>query len=160
MKVQSQASIEINALPETVFDCATAPNNLPKFFKGYGVIPGILSVEIVGGGETREGVIRRVTNLDNSIIDEEIIELKRPTKQTYKLISGFKPPFSFLVRSGGGDWTLTPFNNSTILVWEFYFQLSSILAYPLMAFIMWAYFQKAQQLCLSEIKKYVESLEK
>ncbi len=157
MKVQSRASIEINALPEKVFDFATAPDNLPKLFKGYGVIPGILNVEIVGDSETREGVIRRVTNLDNSIIDEEIIELKRPTKQTYKLISGFNPPLSFLVRSGAGDWTFTPSNNSTILVWEFYFELTSILAYPLMAFIMSAYFHKAQQLCLSEIKKYVEN---
>lgn len=157
MKVQSRASIEINALPETVFDCATSPENLPKFFKGYGAIPGILNVEIVGGGETREGVIRRVTNSDNSIIDEEIINLKRPTKQTYKLSSGFKPPFSFLVSAGGGDWTFTPSNNSTILVWEFYFELTSILAYPLMEFIMSAYFQKAQQLCLNEIKKYVEN---
>lgn len=157
MKVQSRASIEINALPEIVFDCATAPDNLPKFFKGYGVIPGILSVEIVGGGEMREGVIRRVKNLDNSIIDEEIINLKRPTKQTYKLISGFKPPFSFLVRSGGGDWTFTLSHNSTILVWEFYFELTSILASPLMTFIMSVFFQKAQQLCLNKIKKYVEN---
>jgi hypothetical protein len=157
MKVQSRASIEINALPETVFDCATAPENLPKLFQGYGVIPGIVRVEIVGGGETREGVIRRVTNSDNSLIDEEIIAFKRPTKQTYKLISGFNPPFSFLVCCGGGDWTFTFDNNSTILVWEFYFQLTSILAYPLMAFIMLVYFQKAQQRCLSEIKKSVEN---
>jgi len=158
MKVQSQASIEIKASPERVFDFATAVYNLPKVFKGYGVIPAILSAEIVGGGEMRSGVIRRVTNSDNSVIDEEIIKLTRPTKQTYKIVSGFKPPFSYLVRYGGGDWTLTPSNDSTIVTWKFYFELTSVLAYPMMAFIMSAQFQKAQQSCLAEIKKYVENV--
>lgn len=157
MNVQSQASIEIRALPEKVFDFATAVSTLPKVFKGYGIIPAILNAEIVGGGEIREGAIRQVTNADGSVIDEEIIQLTRPTKQTYKLIRGFKPPFSFLVRSGGGDWTLTPSNNLTIVTWKFYFELTSVLAYPLMTFVMSTYFQKAQQRCLTEIKNYVEN---
>jgi ribosome-associated toxin RatA of RatAB toxin-antitoxin module len=157
MKVHSQASIEIKAFPEKVFDFAIAVTTLPKVFKGYGVIPGIRSAEIVGGGEMREGAIRRVINSDNSVIDEEIIQLTRPTKQTYKLMGGFKPPFSFLVRSGGGDWTFTPSHDSTTITWAFYFELTSPLAYPLMGFIMSAYFQKAQQHCLAEIKKYVEN---
>ncbi|MFB2977764.1 SRPBCC family protein [Microseira sp. BLCC-F43] len=158
MKVQSQASIEIKASPEQVFDFATAVSSLPKVFKGYGVIPAIRSAEIVGGGEMRSGVIRRVTNYDNSVIDEEIIKLTRPTKQTYKIVSGFKPPFSYLVRSGGGDWTLTPSNDSTIVTWKFYFEVTSVLAYPIVALIMSAQFQKAQQSCLAEIKKYVENV--
>lgn len=158
MKVQSQASIEIKASPEQVFDFATAVSTLPKVFKGYGVIPGIRSAEIVGGGEMREGAIRRVTNSDSSAIDEEIIQLTRPTKQVYKLIGGFKPPFSYLVRYGGGDWTFTPSNDSTIVNWKFYFELTSALAYPLMALIMSSQFQKAQQLCLAEIKKSVENV--
>jgi ribosome-associated toxin RatA of RatAB toxin-antitoxin module len=158
MKVQSQASIEIKASPEQVFDFATAVSSLPKVFKGYGVIPGIRSAEIVSGGEMRSGVIRRVTNYDNSVIDEEIIKLTRPTKQTYKIVSGFKPPFSYLVRSGGGDWTLTPSNDSTIVNWKFYFEVTSVLAYPIVALIMSAQFQKAQQSCLAEIKKYVENV--
>ncbi|HAZ44162.1 MAG TPA: SRPBCC family protein [Cyanobacteria bacterium UBA11371] len=158
MKVQSQASIEIKASPAQVFDFATAVSTLPKVFKGYGVIPAIRSAEIVGGGEMRGGAIRRVTNSDNSAIDEEIIQLTRPTKQTYKIVSGFKPPFSYLIRYGGGDWTFTPSNDSTIVTWKFYFELTSVLAYPIMAFIMSAQFQKAQQICLTEIKKYVEGI--
>lgn len=157
MKVQAQASVEIGALPEKVFDFATEVSTLPKVFKGYGAIPAILSAEIVNGGEMRVGAIRRVTNSDTSVIEEEIIQLRRPVKHSYKLIGGFKPPFSFLIRSGGGDWTLMPFNGSTIVIWKFYFELTSIFAYPLMAFMMSAFFQKAQQRCLNEIKKYVEN---
>lgn len=158
MKVQSQASIEIKALPAQVFDFATAVSTLPKVFKGYGVIPAISSAEIVGGGEMREGAIRRVTNSDNSVIDEEIIQLTRPNKQVYKLTSGFKPPLSYLIRYGGGDWTFTLSNDATIVTWKFYFELTSVLAYPIMALIMSAQFQKAQQRCLAEIKKYVENV--
>lgn len=160
MKIQSQAAIEIKASPEKVFDFATNLENLPKVFKGYGVIPAICKAEIAGGGEMQQGITRRVTNSDGSIIDEEIITLKRPTKQTYRLVKGFKPPFSFLVKSGGGDWTFSPSPNaanSTFLTWEFYFELTSPLAYPIMAFIMSSYFQKAQQLCLNEIKKNLET---
>jgi ribosome-associated toxin RatA of RatAB toxin-antitoxin module len=157
MKVQSQAAIAIKAVPEQVFDFATAVPNLPKVFKGYGAIPGIRRAEIVGGGEMREGAIRRVTNTDNSVIDEEIIKLNRPTQQTYKLISGFKPPFSFLIRSGAGDWTFVPSNDSTIVTWKFNFELTSVLAYPMMALIVSVFFQQAQQRCLAEIKQYVEN---
>ncbi len=160
MKIQSQAAIEIKASPEKVFDYATNLENLPKVFKGYRVIPAISKAEIAGKGEMQQGVTRRVTNSDNSIIDEEIIALKRPTKQIYRLVKGFKPPFSFLVKSGGGDWTFTPTpntTNSTFITWEFYFELTSPLAYPIMAFIMSRYFQKAQQLCLNEIKKNLET---
>ncbi|HEY9811818.1 MAG TPA: SRPBCC family protein [Halomicronema sp.] len=160
MKIYSKADIEIQATPEEVFDFATNVENLPKVFKGYGVIPSIIKAEIVGGIEMQQGVTRRVTNSDNSIIDEEIIILKKPTKQTYQLVKGFKPPFSFLVKKGGGDWTFSPIANTpklTFLNWEFYFELTSPLAYPIMAFIMSAYFQKAQQLCLKEIKKNLEN---
>lgn len=160
MKIQSKAAIEIKASPEKVFDYATNLENLPKVFKGYGVIPAICKAEIADGGEMQQGVTRRITNSDGSIIDEEILTLKRPTKQTYRLVKGFKPPFSYLVKSGGGDWTFTPTpntTNSTFITWEFYFELTSPLAYPIMAFIMSSYFQKAQQLCLNEIKKNLET---
>lgn len=156
MQVYTGVSQEIKASPERVFELATAIATLPKVFKGYGPIPAIVDAEIVGGGEIREGAIRRVKNSDGSVIDEEIICLKRPEKQVYRLLRGFKPPFSLLVRSGGGDWTFSTFDGGTSITWKFYFELTSFLAYPLMALIMKRYFRQALQDCLYQIKLLAE----
>lgn len=155
-QVFSQAILEIKAAPELVFDWATDPAKMPQFFRGYKGIPGIKKVEIEGR-EIQAGTLRKVYNTDNSVIDEEIIDFTRPHQHSYRLISGFKPPFSWLVTTGGGTWTFSNSDQGTIVDWQFYFQLRSIVAYPIMTKLILPQFQKAQQLCLLQIKQMIES---
>lgn len=157
MKLQTNASIEIQASPETVFDFSTNHLNLPKVFKGYGPIPAIIKAETLGNQPLQTGSIRRVYNADGSVIDEKIIELSRPTQQKYQLVRGFKPPFSWLFQCAGGDWTFSPTASGTLVEWKFNFVLTSPIVYPIAGILIHAFFVKAQQQCLTNIKHLIET---
>lgn len=149
--------IEAIAAPiERVFDVATSLATPPKVFKGFGPIPAILKAEMIDGGEMREGAIRRVTNADGSVIDEEILTLIKPQIQAYKLIRGFIPPVSYLIVSGDSEWKFTPTTTGTQITWNFCFQLTSPLVYPPMLLIMKVFFKTALKRCLGELKLLLE----
>lgn len=156
MRLETQASVEVKAEPETVFDFATSLSTLPKVFTGYGPIPAILKAEIIAGKSMETGVIRKVWNSDGSIVDEEIVELIRPTTQRYRLIRGFKPPFSYIFREASGEWTLSSAPLGTNIVWKFYFELTSPLVQPI-AQLIGFFFVRAQRQCLINIKTFVEA---
>lgn len=155
MLAKTNASVEIPASPEVVFDCVTSLSALPKVFRGFGPIPAIIKADMADGGEMREGGVRRVENSDASVIEEEIVTLKKPERQTYRLVRGFKFPISLLINSGGGDWKFTPTTNGTRIDWEFYFVLTSGLFYPLGFLLVVVFMNKAMQQCLDNIKEYL-----
>jgi hypothetical protein len=157
MKIETEASIVVMRDPETVFDFATAPGNMPAVFTGYGPIPAIEKVENIDDDETKAGTIRLVINSDGSVIEEEVLEFSRPHVQQYRLNQGFRPPFSFLVRSGGGHWTFDRQGDQTHIVWKFYFELTNPLVYPIASVIVRRHFQRAMRVCLSNIKAQVEA---
>ncbi|MEG4803531.1 SRPBCC family protein [Microcoleus sp. ARI1-B5] len=155
MLVKTNAVVEIAASPEVVFDFVTSLSNLPKVFRGYGPIPAIIKAEMADGGEMREGGVRRIENSDTSVIDEEIITFKKPERQTYRLVRGFKFPISLLIESGGGDWKFTTTAKGTRIDWEFYFVLTSGLFYPVGFLLVQVFMNKAMQQCLDTIKDYL-----
>lgn len=156
MQIQTSVQVIVNAKIEDVFNASTDCDNLPKFFTGYKGIPAILSAKTVDGLPLREGSIRIVDNSDGSSIEEVILSLKQPSLQEYKLIRGFKPPFSWLVRAASGKWEYETLDNKTRVIWNFYFETRNIFAYLVFRLLVLHQFQKAQEICLKNLKKYVE----
>ncbi|MEZ2226962.1 MAG: SRPBCC family protein [Microcoleus sp.] len=153
MLVKTNALVEIAASPEVVFDFVTSLSNLPKVVRGFGLIPAIMKAEMADSGEMREGGVRRIENSDGSVIDEEIISFKKPERQTYRLVRGFKFPISLLIESGGGDWKFTATPKGTRIDWEFYFMLTSPVFYPVGFLLVQVFMQKAMQQCLDNIQQ-------
>lgn len=153
MLVKTNALVEIAASPEAVFDFVTSLSNLPKVFRGFGPIPAIAKAEMADGGEMREGAVRRIENSDGSVIDEEMIAFKKPERQTYRLLRGFKFPISLLIESGGGDWKFTATPKGTRIDWEFYFMLTSPVFYPVGFLLVQVFMQTAMQQCLDNIQE-------
>jgi len=156
MQIQTDAQVIVNAGIEAVFDASTDCQNLPKFFTGYKGIPAIISAKTLDGLPLHEGSMRIVDNSDGSSIEEVIVSLKRPDTQRYELIKGFKPPFSWLVRAASGKWSYEALGTKTRVVWSFYFEISNILAYLVFRLVVQRPFQQSQEICLRNLKKYVE----
>lgn len=156
MQIQTNAQVTVNAGIEAVFDASTDCQNLPKFFTGYKGIPAIVSAKTIDGLPLHEGSIRIVDNSDGSSIEEAIVSLKRPDTQEYKLVKGFKPPFSWLVRTASGKWSYETLEAGTRVTWNFYFEIPNILAYLIFSLVIEHPFQQAQEICLRNLKKYVE----
>lgn len=152
MLVKTNALVDIAASPEVVFDFVTSLSNLPKVFRGFGQIPAIIKAEMADGGEMCEGGVRRIENSDGSVIDEEMITFKKPERQTYRLVRGFKFPISLLIESGG-DWQFTATPKGTRIDWEFYFMLTSPVFYPVGLLLVQVFMQKAMQQCLDNIQQ-------
>ncbi len=156
MQIKTNAQIIVNAGIEAVFDASTDCQNLPNFFTGYKGIPAIVSAKTIDGLTLHEGSIRVVDNSDGSTIEEVITSLKRPDTQSYKLVKGFKPPFSWLVRVASGKWSYETLDAKTRVIWDFYFETPNIFAYLIFRLLVERPFQKAQEICLGNIKRYVE----
>ncbi|MBE9155959.1 SRPBCC family protein [Nodosilinea sp. LEGE 06152] len=156
MQIQTDAQVIVNARIEAVFDASTDCQNLPRFFTGYKEIPAITSAKTVDGLPLHEGSIRIVDNSDGSSIEEVIVSLKRPNTQRYELVKGFKPPFSWLVRVASGNWSYETLDTKTRVVWSFYFEIPNIFAYLVFRLAVQRPFQQAQEICLRNLKKYVE----
>ncbi|AFZ27565.1 Polyketide cyclase / dehydrase and lipid transport [Cylindrospermum stagnale PCC 7417] len=157
MKITTIAEIMIKADIEDVFDSSTDDQNLPRYFTGYKLIPAIVSARTTDSLPLHQGSKRIITNRDGSEIVELITALKRPAIQEYKLIQGFKPPFSLLVDSAAGRWLYTSGDSGTRIVWNFEFKMKNYLAYLFFLVAVKMAFQKAQVICLENLKSFLES---
>lgn len=157
MKIQTNAQVIINADAESVFDVSTNCRNLQKFFTGYKVIPAIVSARTLDGLPLQEGSIRIVDNRDGSSVEEIIVLLQRPYIQEYKLVKGFKPPFSWLVRAASGQWSYEDIDARTKIMWEFNFETPNLFTYLIFRLMVKRPFQKAQEICLENVKRHLES---
>jgi len=156
MLIQTCAQIFIDAPIEQVFDESIDCQNLPKFFTGYQAIPAIVHATTTDGLPLHEGSTRIVQNSNGSAIEEAIVALHRPTLQAYKLLRGFKPPFSWLVRSASGQWSYQAMNSGTHITWQFEFEIQNRLAYIVFLALVKHSFQTAQNICLTNLKQAVE----
>lgn len=157
MQIQTNAQTMIHADIEDVFDASIDCQNLPKFFSGYRDIPAIKSAKTLDGLPLHQGSHRIITNSDGSVIEEVIVMLERPHIQEYQLIKGFKPPFSWLVNGARGKWLYETLDNSTLITWQFEFEIPHILAHLIFHIAVKASFQKAQIICLENLKMHVEA---
>jgi hypothetical protein len=156
MEVRTHATVSVAVSPATAFVVATDLETLPQVFLGCGPIPAIVRAEMEDGGKMQEGSVRLVHNSDGSTVYEEITALRKPHHQGYRLVRGFRPPFTYLVHHATGDWHFTSIPEGTQIHWEFRFALTTPLAYPIMVLIGRFFFQRAQQECLDRIRLLAE----
>jgi uncharacterized protein YndB with AHSA1/START domain len=155
--IQTKAKVVTKAEPEIVFRLSTDNENLPLFFTGYKQVPAIISARTADGLPLKQGCTRVVKNSDGSEIEEIIIRLESPAVQEYKLISGFKPPVSWLVKSANGRWDyVKTATGGTEITWTFNFETRNFITETIFRLAVKSEFQKAQEICLSNLKKYVE----
>ena len=137
MRVTARAAIEIARPREAVFDAATDPANLPKIFRKVGPIPAVEAVEMEG--PSAAGAQRRVKMSDRSVMGEEITELERPVAYRYRWLNPPAAPFSLLVRTGDSDWRFAAAGGGTHIDWEYTFELTTPLAWPLAQPVLWLF---------------------
>lgn len=159
MQVKIQASVQIPKPPEDVFDYAMDLNTLGKVFRGKGPIPDIVKMEIEGGGPIQAGAVRLVTMSDGSVLVEGILEHERGRCHRYRIERGIKPPLSLLVRWGEGEFLFTLSEEGTQLDWNYTYELTTPLVYPLAAPILKLFLCWSLQGALDGIRENMMSAE-
>ena len=134
MKLRTHAETVVLRAPAAAFDHATAGATLVRIAKALPPIPGITGVEVEG--ELRTGAVRHVRMTDGSVVDEDILAHDAPTTHRYRWQKKPAFPFSLMVATGEGVWTFTPEGAGTKVAWDYEFDLTSPLAYPLAALVL------------------------
>lgn len=147
MQLHTQATVTASITPAQAYALATDAASFSRYFKGCGPVPAVKKVEWESAAQG-VGARRRVHNSDGSVIIEEVLELSAPTRHRYRLVSGFKPPFSWMVKWAEGDWHFTPEGAGARIDWNYYFELRSAAMLPLVLPIAKIFFRQAMQNCL------------
>lgn len=151
MQIKTHASVSMPAPMEQAFALATDVVNFSRYFKGSGPIPAVTAVEWEPGPRGAGGR-RQVHNSDGSVLLEACDELTPPSRHRYRLLSGFKPPFSWMVDWAEGDWHFAAQDGATRVDWDYRFILRSALAAPVVLPIVKIFFRRAMQDCLHAMR--------
>lgn len=155
MTLHLTARQHIAASAATAFALSIDPQRFPALFPGYGPIPAIRQVELLGVAAA--GTRRRIQNSDGSVLDEEILELDAPHRHRYRL-GGFRAPFAWLVRQGEADWLFRDEADGCAVEWHYRFEPASALARPFAALLLHGFMQKAMQRCLQRLDQACRQL--
>lgn len=135
----TSASVVILRPRDEVFAFATDSANAARTIRPRGPFAGISKIEMYEGQSLAKGSKRRIFMTDGAVLDEVILDYNPPARHSYGWTGGVKPPFSWLVRSGGGNWDFTETEGGTRIVWTYTFDLTSPFAYPLAMPILWLF---------------------
>ena len=139
MHLTTSASIYVPFSADQVFSRIIDVESIPALFHGWGPVPGTLEARLVTDGGMVRGAVREVTNADGSVIQEDILVVDAPRCHAYRLRSGLRPPFKWLVRGGTGRWDLTVEPGGTRVVWAFTWELRSALLWPVVKLLSMAF---------------------
>lgn len=137
MRVSRRAEFEVERPVEEVFDLATACDGFALFLFALGPVPGVASSRMIDAPAPRAGARRDVLLTDGDIIHEELLAYDRPSRHRYRWLNRPSPPFAWVVKGGEGDWTFSATQKGTLVVWMYYFELTSPLAIVLAPPLLW-----------------------
>lgn len=157
MKIHTLAMAEFPVPREKLFAFACQPDVMAKVIQPLGAIPGVERIWIVGGGETKQGSLRRVILTDKTPLDEEVLEFEAPRKHVYR-VKGYRGVFASLVKFGQAQWIFSPIDIGTRIVWRYEYELTSPLAAPLALPVIKVAFQKFMQAALTNLQNEAKSL--
>lgn len=152
MSIQVHAEAFVPGPRPRVFEYAVQAENLPRLFTGYGVIPAIRGARLVESGPLRVGSQRRVENADGSVVNEEVTGLVQGELHQYRL-TGLRPPFSWLVRSGESTWRFSDEGSGTRVRWTYEFNLTRPWVWPVAALLLFGPFAQAMARCLGHLAR-------
>ncbi|MEM7136003.1 MAG: SRPBCC family protein [Myxococcota bacterium] len=137
MEIKTTVETTIRTPREDFFDLAVSNDALPRLFHSYGPLAGVAKAEMLEGRAVEEGATRRVTMTDGMVMDEMIVELRRPSVHRYRWLSALHAPLSWLVSGCEALWVFTDVPGGTHLNYSYTFRLTSALAYPFAKPITW-----------------------
>ena len=144
----------IPAPAKQVFDFVTQYQNMTTF-RGYGPVPGIVSVEPIVQTSERKGSTYCVYNTNGTTHHETVV--KYAPNYAYVIeMRNFESPASLIIKAIKEEWSLGNQGQGTNIHRLFTFSLASIFAYPF-ALIMKIFFYKAVQRDLEIIKESIIS---
>lgn len=154
MRILCTARRAIPCPASAAFELSLDPARFPSLFQGYGPIPAIRS--IVLDTALRVGATRRIHNADGTVLTEQVIRLDPPSRHSYSL-TGFRAPFSWLVRRGDADWNFTSDASGTQVRWSYDFVVTGFWAYPIAAVLLQVFMRRAMQRCLDSMAQTLAS---
>ena len=134
------------------------PVDLTSIFRGYGPLPAVVGTQHQTGAWNAVGQTRTVLLSDGSSARELITKYEYPHHFGYT-VSDFTGVLRFLITSANGEWWFSSDVSSgkTNVEWRYAFTERSILAVPILWFIMkmlwYGYMDKALALCKVQIEK-------
>jgi len=156
MKITCLAEQTMPCAAQAAFELIVDANRFPSMFPGYGPIPAIRAVTM--DRPPAVGVTRRIHNADGSILIERITALDRPTRHAYTL-GGFRAPFSWLIRLGEAEWSVSERDSGSQVRWEYRFTAASALAYPVAIAVLQTFMTRAMQRCLGNMARTLADTE-
>jgi hypothetical protein len=150
MRVSCHAHSEFSGSPASVFARVVDAAGFPAMFVGYGPIPAVTRVTL--DSSLAVGSFRQVHSADGSQLTEQITRLDPPHCHAYSL-SGFSAPFSWLVTRGDARWTISRRSKGSHLRWEYDFQLTHALVYPIDAVLLHLFMARAMQRCVDNMAR-------
>ena len=148
MKIVCHTDRVFNREPASIFELMIDAASFPGCFTGYGLIPAIVSIGL--NEPLAVGVIRHIYNADGSVLNETVTLLDKPNRHCY-ILSGFKAPFSWLVRQGESDWQLSKLERETHVRWTYEFTPTTFLLYPICFILLKFFMQSAMRRCLENM---------
>ncbi|TNJ33115.1 SRPBCC family protein [Arenimonas terrae] len=154
MSVTCSAERSLPCTPEVAFALATDPDRFPGFFTGFGPIPAVRGIRL--HAPLAVGSQRRVHNSDGSVLSERITAHDPPVRHAYTL-SGFRPPFAWLVNRGESNWTFAGHEFGSRVRWDYEFTLSRRWLWPVAALLLKLFMTRAMHRCLKNMARSLDA---
>lgn len=146
----------VNAPRERAFS-GIVPIDLSSIFTGFGPLPAVTGVTDQAGGWDAVGQTRSVTLSDGSSAKEEITGYENPHYFSYT-VSGLTGVFRFITTSANGEWWFEPVSEvETHIKWRYAYNSRSVVAIPLLWFIVNVLWRGYMKSALSLSKRQIES---
>lgn len=150
MRLNVSAERSLPCTPEVAFRMATSPERFPAFFTGFGPIPAISGIRL--HAPLAVGSTRRVHNADGTVLSERVTVLDPPVRHAY-VLTGFRPPFSWLVTQGEANWTFAAHEFGSRVRWDYEFTLARRWLAPVTALMLQLFMRRAMHRCLKNMAR-------
>ncbi len=154
MRILCTARRAIPCPASAAFELSLDPDRFPSLFQGCGPIPAIRSITL--DTALTVGATRRIINADGTVLTEQVTALDPPSRHRYSL-TGFRAPFSWLVRRGDADWNFAADASGTQVRWDYDFVLTGFWAYPIAVVLLRVFMRRAMHRCLDNMAQTLAS---
>ena len=150
MKLTTISSIVSGRVKVNTLDafCHVVPIDLTSIFKGYGLLPAVISISAQTGNWDAIGQTKTVHLSDGSQAKEMITEYQNPDYFSY-IVSDFSGSLGYLITSATGEWwfeSSDSLSNRTVIRWSYTFIPKSLIAVPILWIVnkfLWARYMRS-----------------